>query len=141
MSLSSGGSPQAEPACRCVTTADANRRVAKWVTVGGILASLGLCAACCLLPFVLFSMGVAAAWAGRLAALAAYKWLFLFATVALLGYGFYVTYWRVRRGDATVAVGGKVTRSEQAVRFGLWIATLMAVSGIVFERIEPLLRR
>lgn len=134
-------SRQAESACPCATTADASRRVAKWVTVGGLLASLGLCAACCLLPFVLFSMGVAAAWAGRLEALAPYKWLFLLATFALLGYGFYVTHGRVNRSDATAGGGGKMTRSERAVRLGLWIATAMGVSGIVFEQIEPLLRK
>jgi hypothetical protein len=56
-------------------------------------------------------------------------------------YGFYVTYWRVKRSDETAGGSGKVTRSARAVRLGLWIATLMAVSGIVFEQIEPLLRK
>ncbi len=75
-------------------------RIAKWTTAGGILAALGICAACCLLPFILVGAGVAGAWIATLDALVSYKWYFVVATVGLLGYGFYVAYRKPKTGCA-----------------------------------------
>jgi mercuric ion transport protein len=115
------------------------QRVVKWTTAGGILAALGVCAACCLLPFALLSLGVAGAWVSGLDALASYKWLFIVATLAFLGHGFYAVYWKPSRQCAAGAAY-EGCGSSRATRVGLWIATALAISGIVFERIEPLLR-
>jgi mercuric ion transport protein len=46
-------------------------------------------AACCLLPSVLLSLGIAGAWVGTLDSLARYEWIFI-AAAALLGSGFYL---------------------------------------------------
>lgn len=80
--------------CRCSNSAAGNNRLVKWTTAGGLFAALGVCAACCLLPFVLVSLGVAGAWVGTLDSLARYKWPFISMAALLLGYGFYVVYWR-----------------------------------------------
>jgi mercuric ion transport protein len=128
---------EATPSCTCRTPSGSNRAV-KWTTAGGMLTALGVCAACCLLPFVLLSLGVAGAWVSTLDALAAYKWIFIPLTTALLGYGFYVAYWKPRR-SCTVGTSCKTCGSPRYVRIGLWIATVLAISGIVFERIEPML--
>ena len=61
---------------------------------GDILASLGVCAACCLLPLALLSVGVAGAWVITTDALAPYKWVLIALTAALLDYGFYAVYFR-----------------------------------------------
>ena len=111
-----------EAQCRCVSAESGRPRVVKWTTAGGMLAALGVCAACCLLPFVLVSLGVAGAWVSGLDGLASYKWFFIVATLAFLGHGFYTA--------------GPGRRTAQV---GLWIATILAISGIVFEQIEPLL--
>jgi mercuric ion transport protein len=110
----------------------------KWTTVGGVLAALGVCAACCLLPFALLSIGVAGAWVSRVDSLAKYKWVFIALTVALLGYGFYAAYWRPRVLCAA-GTACQVCGSSRTVRVGLWIATILAISGIIFEQLEPML--
>jgi mercuric ion transport protein len=138
MDPSSGAGDQVEQQCRCVSAGSGSQRVVKWTTVGGMLAALGVCAACCLLPFALLSVGVAGAWVSGLDALASYKWLFIVATLAFLGYGFYATYWQPKR-RCTAGAACEVRGSGRAARVGLWIATILAISGIVFEQIEPLL--
>jgi len=124
--------------CSCGSSTAGNNKLVRWTTAGGLFAALGVCAACCLLPFVLISLGVAGAWVGTLDSLSRYKWPFIALAAVLLGYGFYVVYWRPKRqcaagGDCTTRATGR------SVRVGLWIATVLVIGGIVFEQIEPLL--
>jgi mercuric ion transport protein len=122
--------------CTCGKTAGGNKRVIQWATAGGMLAALGVCAACCLLPFALLSVGVAGVWVSRLDALAPYKWSLIVLTAALLGYGFYAAYLRPKRSCAAGSAC-QVCGSGRSVRAGLWFATILAISGIVFEYLEP----
>ena len=130
--------PATTPRCSCNSSAAANNRLVKWTTAGGLFAALGVCAACCLLPFVLVSLGVAGAWVGTLDSLARYKWPFISLAAVLLGYGFYVVYWRPKR---QCAAGANCTAraTGRSVRVALWIATVLVISGIAFEQVEPLL--
>lgn len=124
--------------CRSGGAAAGNNRLVKWTTAGGLFAALGICAACCLLPFVLVSLGAAGAWMGALDSLARYKWPFISLAAVLLGYGFYIVYWRPQR----LCAGGAACTARatgRSVRVGLWVATVLAIGGIVFEQIEPLL--
>ena len=124
--------------CNCTRSGNSSNRAVKWTTVGGVLAAFGVCAACCLLPFSLLSVGVAGAWVSAMDSLAPYKWIFISLTVALLGYGFYIVYWK-RRSSCAAGSACKACGTSRSVRVGLWIATILAVGGIVFEQIEPYL--
>jgi len=115
-------------------------RLVRWTTASGIVAALGVCAACCLLPFALISVGVAAAWAGTLKALVPFNWLFLGSAVALLGYGFYAAYWKSRPACAAGPACSDC-RPGRGVRFGLWVGALLVAGGITFQYVEPLLVR
>ena len=125
--------------CGCDKNSDANRLI-KWTTAGGLLAALGVCAACCLLPFALLSVGVAGAWVTTLDRFAAYKWIFISLTATLLAYGFYAAYLRPKRASVAGADCGACD-SSRTVRIGLWVATVLAISGIVFEHLEPMLTK
>ncbi len=124
--------------CTCTASSETSKRLARWTTAGGILSALGICAACCLLPFVLVSVGIAGAWVGMLGSLGRYKWILIAVTAALLGYGFYVVYWKAKPTCAA-APDCKTCRSSRSMRIGLWVGTILAISGIVFEYIEPML--
>ena len=138
MSKTSMPVPPPEPQCSCGSSTAGNNKLVTWTTAGSLFAALGVCAACCLLPFVLISLGVAGAWVGTLDSLARYKWPFIALAAVLLGYGFYITYWRPKR---QCAAGAHCTTraTGRSVRVGLWIATVLVIGGIVFEQIEPLL--
>jgi mercuric ion transport protein len=120
--------PRPGPQCNCASTTAVASRAVTWAAAAGILAALSVCAACCLLPFALLSVGVAGAWVSGLDAFAAYKWPLVGLAVLLLGYD---------GGQRPCATGG----SGRAVRIGLWIATVLTIGGIVFEQIEPMLRQ
>lgn len=123
-------------ACSCKGAARSG--VVKWTTAGGILTALGICAACCLLPFTLITLGVAGAWVGSLESLSRYKWYFISATIVLLGYGFYAVYWKPKQ---TCAAGSGCPNcgAGKGVKVGLWLGVLLAVGGFAFEYLEPFL--
>lgn len=72
------------------------------VALGGILGAIAA-SSCCVIPLILFSLGIGGAWIGNLTALAPYKPLFVAGTAGLLGYGFYLVYWKPRRACAAGA--------------------------------------
>ncbi|KMO43011.1 mercury transporter MerT [Methylobacterium variabile] len=96
---------------------------------GGILAALGA-SSCCILPLVLFSLGVSGAWIGNLTALARYQPLFIAAAVAFLGFGF----WRAYRRPAACAADGPCARpgSSRIVKVGLWAAAVLILAAVTF---------
>ena len=112
-------------------------RLARWAATGGLLGSLGICAACCLGPLLLVAVGAGGAWATRLEHLAAYRWLLVAATVLLVGLGAYFAYFR--RSRCAAGSGCTARKSAAGVRAMLWIAGLLAIAGLLFERIEQLL--
>jgi mercuric ion transport protein len=126
----------ATPTCGCANPPSNSQGKVKLATVGAVLASLGICAACCLLPAVLIGLGVAGSFAGTLDSLAPYKWIFIATAAALLGYGFYTVYWKPRK---TCAAGAscETCGSGRSVRIALWLGTALAISGIVYGYMEP----
>ncbi len=124
--------------CQCTNSGGNTNRLARWTRAGGILSALGICAACCLLPFVLLSLGIAGAWVSALDYLTPYKWIFIVVTAALLGYGFYAVYWK---RTCAAGSGCKTCRSNRSIRIALWVGTILAVGGIAFEQVEPYLVR
>ena len=138
-SQSTKTSSSVSPFCTCAATAQRSKLIAKWTTAGGLLGALGLCAACCLLPFALVTAGVATAWAGTLEALTAYKWPLLAVTVAFLAYGFVVAY-RKPRTSCAAGPSCQANNSNRGLKVGPWIVTVLAIAGIVFEQIEPHLK-
>ena len=61
--------------------ADAGRQ--RLVALGGILGAIAA-SSCCVIPLILFSLGIGGAWIGNLTALAPYKPLFVAGTAGAL---------------------------------------------------------
>jgi mercuric ion transport protein len=104
---------------------------------GGVLGAIAA-SSCCIVPLVLFSLGIGGAWIGNLTALAPYQPVFIAVTLGFLGYGFYRVYWAPRRacaGDAACArpLPGRV------VKTALWSATTLVVAALAFPYVAPLL--
>ena len=104
--------------------------------VGGLLAAVGA-SSCCILPLVLFSLGVSGAWISNLTALARYRPLFIAAAVAFLGFGFWSSY---RRAPACSSEGpcGR-PGSGRVARIGLWVATVLILAAVTFPYAANLL--
>src|SRR5260221_3890563 len=67
------------------------RRQQRLVVAGGFLGALAA-SSCCILPLVLFSLGVSGAWIGNFTQLAPYQPYFIAATIGFLGYGHLLGY-------------------------------------------------
>src|ERR1700730_19139857 len=68
-----------------------NRRRQSLIAAGGLLGAL-VASSCCILPLALFSLGASGAWIGNFTRLAPYQPCFIAATIALLGYGYWLVY-------------------------------------------------
>jgi len=107
------------------------------MAVGGLLGAL-VASSCCLLPLVLFGLGVSGAWIGNLTQLAPYQPFFIAATIACLGYG----YWLVYRSSKVACAGGAACArplSNRLVQLGLIVATALVIAAIGFDFLAPLL--
>jgi mercuric ion transport protein len=107
------------------------------VAAGGILGAIAA-SSCCIVPLILFSLGIGGAWIGNLTALAPYKPLFVAGTAGVLGYGFYLVYWKSRRACADGAACARPIPGR-LVRSALWIATVLVIAAFAFDYIAPLL--
>ena len=109
------------------------------IAVGGIFGALAA-SSCCIVPLILFSLGIGGAWIGNLTALAPYKPFFVAGTAGLLGYGFYLVYWKPRRACAEDATCARPI-PNRLVQIALWIATLLVIAAFAFDYVAPLLLR
>ena len=101
------------------------------LSVGGILAALGV-ATCCVVPFALFFAGVSGAWIGNLPALKPYQPLFVALATGCLGTGFYFVYRKPRAAECVEGSYCARPSSRRLTKIGLWIATIVAVVAVGF---------
>lgn len=95
--------------------------------VGAIAAS-----SCCLVPLVLFLVGISGAWISNLTALAPYQPYFLALTLACLVGGFVGVY---RKPKAVACVEGSFCASpasDRTARIALWSATFLVAAALFF---------
>ena len=112
-----------------------NRRRQSLVAAGGLLGALAA-SSCCILPLLLFGLGVSGAWIGNFTRLAAYQPYFIAATVAFLGYG----YWLVYRSSTRPCADGKACARpvpDRIVKTSLILATILVVAALGLDFIAP----
>lgn len=107
---------------------------ARWIAAGGILGALAA-SSCCILPLVLFSLGISGAWISNFTALAPYKPYFAAGTIALLGYGYYLVYVRPKQACADGSCARPLPNS--VVKSSLWIATVLVIIALAFDFVAP----
>ena len=137
MSASRSEAPVATPAATTSERSEVGRQ--RLVALGGVLGAFAA-SSCCIVPLILFSLGIGGAWIGHLTALAPYKPLFVVGTAGVLGYGFYLVYWKTRR---TCVDGTACARpiSSRIVQIALWTATVLVIAAFAFDYVAPLLLR
>ena len=109
---------------------------ARFTAAGGILGALAA-SSCCILPLVLFSLGLGGAWIGRLTSLAPYQPIFIVITLGFLGYG----YWLVYRKSRVECAEGEVCARPLPNRFvkvALWVATALVALALAWPYVLPL---
>ena len=112
------------------------QRQERLIAAGGLLGALAA-SSCCILPLVLFSLGVSGAWIGNFTQLAPYQPYFITATIGFLGYG----YWLVYRSSKLACPDGDACAHplpNRLVKIGLVSATILIVAALGFDFLAPL---
>ena len=106
------------------------------MAAGGLLGAIAA-SSCCILPLVLFGLGVSGAWIGNFTRLASYQPYFVAATLAFLGYG----YWLVYRSSTRACADGEACARplpNRVVKTSLILATILVVAALGLDLIAPL---
>ncbi|MCA0906047.1 mercury transporter MerT [Ruegeria marisrubri] len=108
---------------------------ARLIAAGGILGALAA-STCCVVPLILFSLGISGAWIGNLTALEPYKPIFIAVTLGFLGYGF----WMVYRKPKACAEGEACARPlpNRLVKSALWVSTVLIMIALFWNWIAPI---
>jgi len=112
-------------------------RKAGFVAIGGVLGALAA-SSCCIVPLVLFALGISGAWIGNLTALTPYQTIFIGVTLAFLATGYYLVY----RKPAVACGEGEACAQplpRRGVKSALWIATAFVLSAIAFPYVARML--
>jgi len=114
-----------------------SQRAQALLAAGGLLGALAA-SSCCILPLVLFGLGVSGAWIGNFTRLAPYQPIFLGAAFVCLGAGG----WLVRRTSTKVCAEGEACArplSGRLIKASLVTAALLILAAIGFDVLGPLL--
>lgn len=103
---------------------------AKFVALGGIVGAVAA-SSCCIVPLVLFSLGITGAWMGQLTALAPYQPIFIAVTVGFLGYGYWLVY---HSSKPACTEDAACTRPlpNRIIRAALWFATGLVLLALAW---------
>ena len=102
----------------------------RWIAAGGIVGALAA-SSCCILPLILFSLGISGAWVGNLTALEPYKPIFIVVTLGFLGYGYRL----VHRKPTACADGAACARTlpSRIVKSALWVSTILILVALFWN--------
>ena len=111
------------------------QRQQRLMAAGGLVGALAA-SSCCILPLVLFSLGVSGAWIGNFTQLAPYQPYFIAVAAGCLGYGYWLVY---RSSKLACTDGDACARSlpNRLVKTGLILASLLAVAALGFDFLAP----
>jgi mercuric ion transport protein len=111
------------------------RRGQKLMAAGGVLGALAA-SSCCILPLLLFSLGVSGAWIGNFTRLAPYQPYFIATTFLFLGCGYWLTF---RSPTRTCAEGATCARPlpTRIVIASLILATILVAAALGLDFIAP----
>ena len=113
------------------------QRGQRLMAAGGLLGAIAA-SSCCILPLVLFGLGVSGAWIGNLTRLAPYQPCFFAATLGFLGAG----YWLMHRESKRVCAQGEACARpvpNRLVKTAFVVATVLVLAAIGFDFLAPLL--
>jgi mercuric ion transport protein len=107
------------------------------MAAGGLLGALAA-SSCCILPLVLFGLGVSGAWIGNFTQLAPYQPCFIAATFLFLACG----YWLVYRASRLACADGTACARplpDRLVKASLIVATVLVAAALGVDLLAPLL--
>ncbi len=116
-----------------------NERTKKTIFASGSMLGALAMSSCCILPLVLFSLGITGAWIGNLASLYPYKAYFFVVTAGFLAAGFYWAYRKPKIAACDVDGYCGTPIADRINKTVLWLSTLLVLAALAFPYYAPLL--
>lgn len=113
-----------------------NQRGPAMLAIGGLLGAFAA-SSCCIVPLVLFGLGVSGAWIGNLTRLAPYQPIFIVTTFVCLGAGAWLVHRASKRACANDAACARPL-PNRLVRTAFIVAALLVVAAITWDFVRPL---
>ena len=111
-------------------------RAQKFLAAGGVIGGLAA-SSCCIVPLLLFGLGVSGAWIANLTQLAPYQPYFIAATVGCLAGGYGLLY-RSRRSACADGEACARALSNRIVTGVLILATILVIGALALDVLAPL---
>ena len=134
MSASRSEAPVATPAATTSGRSEAGRQ--RLVALGGVLGAFAA-SSCCIVPLILFSLGIGGAWIGNLTALEPYSIYFTIAALAFVGLGFWHVYFR-KGAECVDGYYCARPQSRRITKIALWAAALLLLVNMTMGWWAPL---
>ena len=112
-----------------------SERTQRLLAAGSIFGALAA-SSCCLVPLLLFALGISGAWIGNLTRLAPYQPYFLIATAGCLASGYGLRY-RARRACATGEACARPV-PNRVVTIGFMLASVLVGAALALDFVAPL---
>ncbi len=103
---------------------------------GSVLGALAM-SSCCIVPLVLFSVGLSGAWLGKLTALYPYKWYLFVPAAGFIAAGFYFVYRKPKACDDGAYCA--TPPSDRINKVALWSSTVLVLAALAFPYAAPTL--
>ena len=111
----------------------------KIVATGGLLGAIAA-SICCVLPVILFVLGISGAWISNLVSLARYKPFFIVLSLVFVGTGFWMVYFKPKISIPNVQSASCYRPfSEKTIKIMLWFSVIIILIVFLIPYIAPFL--
>ena len=111
----------------------------KIIATGGLLGAI-VASTCCVLPVILFALGISGAWISNLVSLARYKPFFIVLSLVFIGTGFWMVYFKPQISIPKVqSTSCYRPFSEKTIKITLWSAVIIILIVFLIPHIAPFL--
>ena len=111
----------------------------KIIATGGLLGAIAA-STCCVLPVILFALGISGAWISNLVSLARYKPFFIVLSLVFIGTGFWIVNFKPQISIPKVqSTSCYRPFSEKTIKIMLWSAVIIILIVFLIPYIAPFL--
>ena len=111
----------------------------KIIATGGLLGAIAA-STCCVLPVILFALGISGAWISNLVSLARYKPFFIVLSLVFIGTGFWIVYFKPQISIPKVqSTSCYRPFQEKTIKIMLWFSVIIILIVFLIPYIAPFL--
>ena len=120
-------------------TIKSDKTTKKIIATGGLLGAIAA-STCCVLPVILFALGISGAWISNLVSLARYKPFFIVLSLVFIGTGFWIVYFKPQISIPRVqSTSCYRPFSEKTIKIMLWFSVIIILIVFLIPYIAPFL--